>query len=63
MGSQNSSSVSLPAVQGARAGAALQAMAAMVLGLIVIGTVGFSHIDAIHSAAHDVRHSAAFPCH
>jgi len=25
--------------------------------------VGFSHIDVIHNAAHDVRHSNAFPCH
>jgi cobalt transporter subunit CbtB len=25
--------------------------------------VGFSHIDAVHTATHDVRHSSAFPCH
>jgi cobalt transporter subunit CbtB len=25
--------------------------------------VGFSHIDVVHNAAHDVRHSNAFPCH
>ncbi|WP_419789743.1 CbtB domain-containing protein [Pseudomonas carnis] len=24
---------------------------------------GFSHIEAVHNAAHDTRHSAAFPCH
>ncbi|WP_205547668.1 CbtB domain-containing protein, partial [Pseudomonas carnis] len=23
----------------------------------------FSHIEAVHNAAHDTRHSAAFPCH
>jgi cobalt transporter subunit CbtB len=40
-----------------------QAMMAMVLGLFVVGVVGFSHIDVIHNAAHDVRHSNAFPCH
>ncbi|RUZ69173.1 CbtB-domain containing protein, partial [Mesorhizobium sp. M7A.F.Ca.US.006.01.1.1] len=22
-----------------------------------------SHIDAVHNAAHDYRHSMAFPCH
>ena len=41
----------------------LQAVLAMGLGLFIIGIVGFSHIDVIHNAAHDVRHSNAFPCH
>jgi cobalt transporter subunit CbtB len=40
-----------------------QAFLAMALGLFIVGVVGFSHIDAIHNAAHDVRHSNAFPCH
>jgi cobalt transporter subunit CbtB len=35
----------------------------MALGLFIVGFVGFSHVDAIHNAAHDVRHSNAFPCH
>jgi cobalt transporter subunit CbtB len=25
--------------------------------------VGFSHIEAVHNAAHDYRHSMGFPCH
>jgi cobalt transporter subunit CbtB len=33
------------------------------LGLFVVGFAGFSHISAVHNAAHDVRHSLAFPCH
>jgi cobalt transporter subunit CbtB len=33
------------------------------LGLAVIWGVGFSHIPAWHNAAHDTRHSMAFPCH
>jgi cobalt transporter subunit CbtB len=41
----------------------VQAVLAMALGLFIVGVVGFSHIDAIHNAAHDVRHSNAFPCH
>jgi cobalt transporter subunit CbtB len=41
----------------------VQAVLAMTLGLFIVGVVGFSHIDAIHNAAHDVRHSNAFPCH
>ena len=40
-----------------------QALMAMVLGLFIVGFVGFSHIDVVHNAAHDVRHSNAFPCH
>jgi cobalt transporter subunit CbtB len=40
-----------------------QAVLAMGLGLFIIGIVGFSHIDVIHNATHDVRHSNAFPCH
>ena len=40
-----------------------QALMAMALGLFIIGFVGFSHIDVVHNAAHDVRHSNAFPCH
>lgn len=38
------------------------AMAAL-LGIFVIGFVGFSHIEAVHNAGHDNRHSMAFPCH
>jgi cobalt transporter subunit CbtB len=40
-----------------------QSLMAMALGLFIVGVVGFSHIDVIHNAAHDVRHSNAFPCH
>ena len=28
-----------------------------------LAVAGFSHIEAIHNAAHDVRHSLGFPCH
>ena len=41
----------------------LQALAAMMLGTFIIGMVGFSQIDVVHNAAHDTRHSNAFPCH
>jgi cobalt transporter subunit CbtB len=40
-----------------------QSLMAMMLGLFIVGMVGFSHIDVVHNAAHDVRHSNAFPCH
>jgi cobalt transporter subunit CbtB len=45
------------------ASAVVQAVLAMALGLFIVGVVGFSHISAIHNAAHDVRHANAFPCH
>ncbi len=45
------------------ASVAVQAFFAMMLGLFVVGTVGFSHISAVHNAAHDTRHSSGFPCH
>jgi cobalt transporter subunit CbtB len=41
----------------------VQALLGMALGLFVVGVVGFSHISAVHNAAHDVRHANAFPCH
>jgi cobalt transporter subunit CbtB len=40
-----------------------QALGALLLGLLVVGVAGFSHIDAVHNASHDTRHSNAFPCH
>ena len=33
------------------------------LGLFVVGFVGFSHAEIVHNAGHDYRHSMAFPCH
>ena len=37
--------------------------AAALLGIFIVGGVGFSHIEAVHNAAHDYRHSMSFPCH
>jgi cobalt transporter subunit CbtB len=39
------------------------AASAMLLGAFLVYFAGFSHIDALHNAAHDTRHSSAFPCH
>jgi cobalt transporter subunit CbtB len=41
----------------------LAAVFAALLGVFLIWGVGFSHIDVVHNAAHDTRHSTAFPCH
>ena len=38
------------------------ALCAALLGGFLIWGVGFSHIEVLHNAAHDARHSAAFPC-
>ena len=34
-----------------------------IFGLFIVGFVGFSHLEVVHNAAHDTRHSLAFPCH
>jgi cobalt transporter subunit CbtB len=52
-GSQSSSGV----------GTLLAAIFAAFLGGILLWGVGFSHIEVLHNAAHDTRHSAGFPCH
>ena len=39
------------------------AFGSLMLGAALIFFAGFSHIEAVHNAAHDTRHSAAFPCH
>ncbi|MCF5709532.1 cobalt transporter [Pseudomonas syringae] len=39
------------------------AISAALLGACLVYLAGFSHIAAVHNAAHDTRHSAAFPCH
>ena len=36
---------------------------AALLGMMVVWGVGLSPIAALHNAAHDTRHSMAFPCH
>jgi cobalt transporter subunit CbtB len=42
---------------------ALVGALALFLGLGFIFLVGFAPVSAVHNAAHDTRHSAAFPCH
>ena len=45
------------------AGTRIAVLMAAMLGALVIWVVGFSHVEAVHNAAHDTRHSNAFPCH
>ena len=39
------------------------AVAAAVIGLVVLYASAFVEAPAVHDAAHDGRHSAGFPCH
>ncbi len=41
----------------------LQLTSAFLLGTIILFGAGFTNISAAHNAAHDTRHSQAFPCH
>ena len=36
---------------------------ALVIGLALVGGVGFASDMAIHNGAHDTRHALGFPCH
>ena len=41
----------------------LPALAAAMLGTVILFGVALANSDTIHNAAHDTRHAAAFPCH
>jgi len=41
----------------------VQMAAAAILGMVVLMGAGFAPMDVAHNAAHDTRHSFAFPCH
>jgi cobalt transporter subunit CbtB len=38
-------------------------LSAALIGLALIWFAGLSQAQAVHDAAHDARHSVAFPCH
>jgi cobalt transporter subunit CbtB len=39
------------------------ALGVLVLGLVMLYSVGFSTFTRTHNAAHDTRHANGFPCH
>ena len=41
----------------------LPALIAVGFGLVLLYAAGFAETAELHNAAHDSRHSAAFPCH
>ena len=38
-------------------------LAALVIGFLLIGTIGFASDMRVHNGAHDTRHALGFPCH
>ena len=40
-----------------------QHIAVLAFGALILFAVGFSPMPEAHNAAHDTRHSLAFPCH
>jgi cobalt transporter subunit CbtB len=42
---------------------AIPGLVAVMLGAFLVFGSGFAPIQAIHNAAHDMRHGFAFPCH
>ena len=38
-------------------------MAALLFGVFVVFVAGFAGASVLHEAAHNTRHSLAFPCH
>ena len=41
----------------------LAIIGAAVLGLGIVTITGHAQANALHDAAHDVRHATGFPCH
>lgn len=41
----------------------LQSVGAVLLGAVIVYGAGFSERAEAHNAAHDSRHTHAFPCH
>jgi len=39
------------------------AIAAALLGALLIYLAGFSSMEVLHNGAHDARHAAGLPCH
>ncbi len=46
-----------------RAGAAVPALLAALLGIFILYGVALAQHEVLHNAAHDARHAFAFPCH
>jgi cobalt transporter subunit CbtB len=45
------------------AGRKVLGVASLIVGLACVYLVGFAPMMTVHNAAHDTRHTSAFPCH
>lgn len=64
MATVNASVHSSQASAGATTASKLVAIVCVGLfGLGLVWAAGFANAEALHNAAHDSRHSLAFPCH
>lgn len=52
-----------PTVALPSAGVRMIAAVAFLIGAGLVYATGFAHSGVLHNAAHDTRHSLAFPCH
>lgn len=52
-----------PALAAGTSAALLPAALAILLGIFILYGTGFAQPETLHNAAHDSRHSFAFPCH
>jgi len=55
--------VSADADVQARMSVLVPALSALLLGVFLVFGAGFAGSSTLHNAAHDSRHSFAFPCH
>jgi cobalt transporter subunit CbtB len=39
------------------------ALGVLMIGLVILYSVGLSNFTRAHNAAHDTRHATGFPCH
>lgn len=46
-----------------QSGSAVALLLSALFGLGMVFAVGMAQADALHDAAHDVRHANGFPCH
>jgi cobalt transporter subunit CbtB len=56
-------SISRPKLDTLAGQRAALGLSSLLFGIAFIYFVGFAPISAVHNAAHDTRHTAAFPCH
>ena len=60
----NTNTASAAAVSGLSLSQRLGAgLVALVLGFVLLGTIGFASDMNVHNGAHDTRHALGFPCH